>query len=287
MKCVVFGASGQLGQALLGQVPSTMEVHPVSREQVDLADAQSIENLLESVRPSFIINAAAYTAVDRAEEERDLAFRVNRDAPASMASYACRTGAYLLHVSTDFVFDGDKSRPYLPGDPTRPLSVYGASKLAGENKVLELLPGRSSVLRTSWVYSATGKNFVKTMLRLFSERDVVSVVADQVGAPTSAASLAHCAWALAAKRSIGIHHWTDAGVASWYDFAVAIKEEGYRLNLIDRDVKIVPITTAEYPTQASRPAYSVLDRRATEREVGFQPLHWREKLREVLREMTK
>jgi dTDP-4-dehydrorhamnose reductase len=183
------------------------------------------------------------------------------------------------------VFDGAASVPYRPEAATNPLSVYGATKLAGERAVLEGLPGRSVVLRTAWVYAAEGANFVRTMLRVMKANGTVRVVADQVGTPTAARGLAEAIWQLVAKPEItGIHHWTDAGVASWYDFAVAIAEEGELLGLVPPDVTVTPIATAEYPTPARRPSYSVLDKTSLTSR-GLTPLHWRKRLRSVLGEM--
>jgi len=183
------------------------------------------------------------------------------------------------------VFDGVASTPYRPESATNPLSVYGVTKLAGERAVLEEYPERSLVLRTAWVYAAEGGNFVRTMLRVMNANATVRVVADQVGTPTAARSLAETIWQLVAKPEItGIHHWTDAGVASWYDFAVAIAEEGGLLGLVPPDVTVTPISTAEYPTPARRPSYSVLDKTSLTSR-GLTPLHWRKRLRSVLGEM--
>lgn len=235
----------------------------------------------------MIVNAAAYTAVDRAEAERELAQRINEDGPRHLAVAARTFGARFLHISTDFVFDGRSSLPYRPDAPTNPLSVYGQTKRAGEEAVLEVLPERSLILRTAWVYAGQGRNFVLTMLHLMRTKGAVRVVADQVGTPSSARSIAETLWGLTERPGInGIHHWTDAGVASWYDFAVAIAEEGALLGLVPDNVVVTPIATADYPTPARRPPYSVLDKTSLI-SLGFTPIHWRKRLRGALAEMKR
>lgn len=287
MKCILFGAAGQLGSELLREAPSKLEVIPVSRNELDLINTDQVRAYIESIKPDMIVNASAYTAVDQAENERDIAFRVNGYAPRVMAEYVSKTDTYLLHVSTDFVFDGTKSSPYKPSDKPNPLNVYGASKLNGEQGVLKVAPENSAIIRTAWVYSAQGMNFVRTMLRLFLEKRAVSVVADQVGTPTSTKSLAQCIWKFLETRIVGIHHWTDAGVASWYDFAVAVLEYANELNIINSSTNVIPIKTEEFPVKAVRPAYSVLDWHDSAAILGYRPAHWRTRLHEVLKEMTK
>ena len=253
------------------------------------------EREIRDFAPALVINASAYTAVDRAEQEDEAAARANVAGPANLAAaLAAHTGAgpgtrapRLLHVSTDYVFDGSASTPYAPDSPTAPLGVYGRTKLAGEAAALAALPGRVTIVRTAWVYSARGRNFLQTMLRLMRERGEVRVVADQVGTPTSAVSLAAVAWGLGLRLpTAGTFHWTDAGVASWYDFAVAIAEEALAAGLLQSAPAVRPITTADYPTAARRPAYSVLDCAATRAALGLEAVHWRVSLRAVLREMT-
>ena len=211
---------------------------------------------------------------------------MNATAPATLAKCCAELGARLIHVSTDFVFDGAQGFPYSPDAPTNPLNVYGASKLDGERRIAAT-PGLVwHIVRTAWVYAADGRNFVSTMLRLFRERPAVSVVCDQMGTPTSAASLARCVWRLLADDGpSAILHYTDAGVASWYDFAVAIQEEAVALGLIDKAVSIRPIPTRQYPTPARRPPFSVLEKSGTFDRLQIEPDHWRVELRKVLQEM--
>jgi len=287
-RVLVTGANGQLGRALLASVPAGMEARGTTHADLDIGDAAQVDKYLAEFKPQLIINAAAYTAVDKAESEQAQASRVNADGPANLARTALKqSDSRLLHISTDFVFDGRASSPYQSTDQTAPLGVYGATKLAGEQSVLNTLGNKATIVRTAWVYAAQGQNFLRTMLRLMSERGAVRVVADQVGTPTSAASLAEVLWKFAVRPDLsGVFHWTDAGVASWYDFAVAITEEAAVRGLLKREVQLTPITTADYPTPAERPAYSVLDKQTTITALGITPTHWRAKLRLVLEELA-
>jgi dTDP-4-dehydrorhamnose reductase len=286
MKVLVTGVNGQLGRSLVSTAPTQVVLLSTSHKDLDVSDGAAVRAYIRAERPEIVINAAAYTAVDRAESESELALRVNGAGPRHLASAAHETGARLIHISTDFVFDGARSSPYRPEAVPNPLSVYGKTKLAGEQAMLEELPDRSVIVRTAWVYAAEGSNFVRTMLRLMNANGSVRVVADQVGSPTAARSLAETLWKIAANPEIhGIHHWTDAGVASWYDFAVAIAEEGAQLGLVPDNVVVTPIATADYPTPARRPAYSVLDKTSLT-TLGFVASHWRKRLRDVLKEMS-
>lgn len=286
MKVLITGAAGQVGRALLSGAPGGMQPIPCTRADFDISDERAVANKVRRCAPDLIINAAAYTAVDRAEADAAEAYRINAESPGHLARAAREAGAALIHISTDFVFDGASSTPYRPESPTGPLSVYGQTKLAGEAVVLERLPERATILRTAWVYAAQGKNFVRTMLRLMQEKGAVRVVADQIGTPTAANSVAEAIWAIAARPEMrGIYHWTDAGVASWYDFAVAIAEEAAQLGLLSREPAVTPIMTEEYPTPARRPAYSVLDKTSL-LTLGLAPVHWRTRLRSVLGEIA-
>lgn len=287
MKVLVTGAGGQLGRALVATAAPDIELVALERSGLDLADGASIRRVVRDTKPAVVINAAAHTAVDKAEEERELAFAVNATGVGTLAQSCREIGARLVHISTDYVFDGRQARPYQPDDAPNPLNVYGESKLAGEQAVAAVDGLDWLIIRTAWVYARQGRNFVTTMVRLFRERDVVNVVSDQIGTPTSAVSLAQCAWRAAADRGENATlHYTDAGVASWYDFAVAIRDEAHSLGVIQRDVRIVPITAEQYPLPARRPAYTVLDKNATWRRFGIAPVHWRTSLREILKEMA-
>ena len=276
MKALVTGANGQLGRALQACVPQGWSCAALSRSGLDMTDAASIRAALDLHMPDVVINAAAYTAVDRAESEAELAFAVNANAVGVLA----QSGIRLVHVSTDFVFDGTASVPYLPNSPRAPLGIYGSSKAAGEDAA----GADATIVRTSWVYGAGGANFVRTMLRLMRAGDQVRVVADQIGAPSWAHGLAETLWALAGKGTSGMFHHRDAGVASWYDLAVATSEEARAIGLLQREVRVTPIITADYPTPARRPAFSVLDDSTTRSLLGDRPPHWRVNLRRMLQE---
>ena len=285
---VVVGAGGQLGRELVRTTPVTIECVALARSELDVADARAVTARLTELAPRAVINAAAYTAVDAAESEPGAAHLANVEGPTNLARACAALGDVdLIHISTDFVFDGEASRPYGADALPAPLGEYGQSKLAGELAVRGILPG-ALVLRTGWVYSRFGNNFVKTMLRLMAGRSELGVVADQVGTPTWARGLAEAVWAAVARpRRDDIYHWSDAGVSSWYDFAVAIHEEAQAIGLLERPVRIIPITTADYPTAARRPAYSVLDKTTAWRDLGMEGIHWRVQLRAMLAELKE
>jgi dTDP-4-dehydrorhamnose reductase len=267
-------------------MPKGLDIQAHDIDTLDITDAPAVQRRVEQFRPDWIINAAAYTAVDKAESDVALAYAINRDGAAYLAQAAQRVGARMLQVSTDFIFAGTQNQPYRTSDSAGPLGVYGASKLAGEAAAEAALGDALLILRTSWVYSKHGHNFVKTMLRLLHERDDLGVVVDQVGTPTWAAGLARAIWLAVVKNLSGIHHWTDAGLASWYDFACAIEEEAEQLGALAQGRRIRPILTPEYPTPARRPAYSVLDKTTTWRALDIaRPVHWRVHLRHMLAEL--
>ncbi|MEI8251873.1 MAG: dTDP-4-dehydrorhamnose reductase, partial [Synechococcus sp. ELA057] len=256
---------------------------------LDLADADACRDAVRKHRPDWVLNGGAYTAVDRAESEPELAFAVNGSAPRAFAEALLQTGGRLLQVSTDFVFNGQQGHPYRPKQPRDPLGVYGASKAAGEEAVEQLLAGdgRGLILRTSWVMGPVGRNFALTMLRLHRERaaagNPLAVVADQVGCPTSTSTLAAACWrAIARQPQQPVLHWSDAGAASWYDVAVAIGELAVELGLLQQAADVRPITTADYPTPARRPNYSLLDCSQSRQLLELEPLHWRQALRRLL-----
>ncbi|HTT03868.1 MAG TPA: dTDP-4-dehydrorhamnose reductase [Steroidobacteraceae bacterium] len=284
MKVLLTGAQGQVGRALSALSPAGVQLHACTHRDLDIGDAAAVHAALERLAPDWIINAGAYTAVDRAEAEPALAGTVNASGPEHLAQAAhalphCR----LLQISTDYVFDGTSRAPYRPEDVPNPMSVYGRSKLQGERAVVEVLGQRALILRTAWVYAPQGHNFVLTMLRLMRERGEVRVVADQFGSPTAAESVARAVWAsLARPPGPRILHWTDAGVCSWYQFAEAIAREGLAAGLLERPARVTPISTAEYPTAARRPPYSVLDLTATAAALGLTPRPWPDALRSTL-----
>jgi dTDP-4-dehydrorhamnose reductase len=284
MGIVIFGSSGQLAQSLRDTTPVNSRPVFIGRDACDLSDPLRLNAILKKEKPEFIINAAAYTAVDKAEEEPQQARLVNEAAVRCLAKYAHTNGAQFIHLSTDFVFDGAKQSPYLPGDATGPLGVYGQSKLAGEVAALEEAPESTMIIRTAWVYSEHGSNFVKTMLRLMNERDELGVVDDQRGAPTYAGGLAELIWQIHEQElfTAGIYHWTDQANITWCDFAGAIQEEAMAAGLLKKAIPINPITTDDYPTPAARPAYSVLNNTKLAKLAGIEPTPWRQNLKLML-----
>ena len=293
-RVLVAGADGQVGRAVLKSFGGSAEVISCNRGTLDLSDAGQIRRKLREVAPDVIVNAGAYTAVDRAESERDLAMSVNGTAAGVLAEEAQRAGALLVHYSTDYVFDGSKDGPWVEDDTTNPLSVYGASKLAGE-EAIRAAGGRYLIFRTSWVYAPEGKNFVLTMLRLGRERDSLNVVDDQVGAPTTAAELARATHSIVTgilERRFGsegewagLYHMTCGGSVSWCGFARTIFERAPDL-LDGRKPKVNAIATSEYPTPATRPRNSVLSNEKLQRRFGVRLANWESALDEVLAEIA-
>jgi len=290
MRVLLTGANGQVGREVKSCiVPKGFDLLALDRKALDITDPTLIESQVSQSGVGLVVNCAAYTSVDKAESEAELAFAVNRDGPAYLASACAETGVPLVHISTDFVFDGQKRDPYLETDQISPLNVYGKSKAAGEAVVRKRLR-EHIILRTSWVYGAGGHNFVKTMLRLGREKEVVRVVADQYGCPTYAADLAETILAIVGKiiqgRQIawGTYHYCGKGVTSWHGFAEAIFAlAGQHTSL--KVKRIEPISTAEYPTPAKRPANSVLDCSLLEKEFGIRSQLWSECLARMIKEM--
>lgn len=286
MKVLVTGRGGQLANELERCWPAHVTLVSLGKEELDITNSSAVAEAISKHQPEVVINAAAYTAVDQAEEDRDVAFAVNADGAKNLAEACGSHHARLIQISTDFVFDGRKSSPYLTSDAPKADGVYAESKLLGERHVLELMPDSGVVIRTAWLYSSMGQNFVKSMLRLMSEKDSLGVIADQVGTPTWAKGLAECVWAVLDKPEVkGMLHWSDAGVASWYDFAVAIQDLALGQGLLTKAIPIRPITTAEYPTPARRPAYSVLDKTDVWSNLKLPPLHWRHQLQSMMAEL--
>jgi len=290
VKILLTGADGQLGQALSASLPAEVELIATARKQLDLSDPQSCRSAVHAHRPDWVLNAGAYTAVDKAESEPEQAMAVNAGAPRAFAEALSVTGGRLLQISTDFVFNGCQGHPYEPVHSPDPLGVYGATKTAGEQAVDEILgcsdEGRATILRTGWVYGPVGQNFLFTMLRLHRLKaevgESLNVVADQVGCPTSTSGLAAACWAVIKLQVMGMQHWSDAGVASWYDFAVAIGELAAARGLLSKAAQVLPITTADFPTQAKRPAYALLASSRTREQLQLRPQHWRSSLEEVI-----
>jgi dTDP-4-dehydrorhamnose reductase len=283
---LVTGAAGQLGRELQRTAPPDLGLRAFDSRALDVTRPEVVHGVLEREHPDLVIHTAAFAAVDAAEGDAERAEAVNAAGAAHVAEAARKIGARLIHISTDYVFDGLQGRPYGPEDRPRPLNVYGRTKLAGEREVRRISGGTALIVRTSWLYSSQGRNFVRRMLQLLSERGEVGVVCDRVGSPTWARALAEALWAAAALELTGTHHWTDDGVASWYDFAVAIREEALALGILSRAGTVRPIRSEEFPATAPRPSYSVLDHRATRDALGLPVRHWRENLRLMLQELA-
>lgn len=292
-KILLTGVNGQVGHALQKKLHSH-QVFAVNREQLDLSDKDAIRRVVQTIQPDLIINPAAYTAVDKAESESDLAYAINAIAPQILAEEAAKLNAALIHFSTDYVYDGSKIGDYVETDVVNPLSVYGKSKLAGEDAIRAVgLP--HLILRTSWVYGAYGKNFLKTIIRLASERDSLRIVADQFGAPTSAESIADAVvellavWQPQQEKQSGIYHFTNQGKTSWHGFSCAIVNEYNRLANAKNGVllkaaveNIAAITTADYPTPAARPANSTLNNQKLKQTFNVALPSWEQGLRQVV-----
>ena len=287
-KLLLTGAEGQLGQTFQAYFSSSdlsQKYHLLTADiqEMDLRKKKSISDFLESNIPSLIVNCGAYTSVDTAELEVEAARKVNDHAVSCIARWASENSCRVIHISTDFVFDGRKTEPYSPCDETNPLGAYGETKLAGESHILELLPKRGLVLRVSWLYSEYGHNFVKTMIELMKRKSELGVVNDQIGSPTSTHSLVRVLFSLIEHRTInGVFHWCDGAAISWYDFAIEIQRQAYKHGLLAREIPIKPLTTKDYPTAAVRPRYSVLQRDITLEKSGLHVTNWQAELTTVV-----
>lgn len=282
MKVIVFGGNGQLGQCLQKHVNGSSEYVFLSSKDCDLVDNYKLKNVFEQYKPDIVVNCAAYTAVDKAEDEVDLAYAINSSAAKVLAVLCNEHGAKLIHISTDFVFEGNQVGLLNEDNICAPLGVYGASKLEGEKNIRGTLK-EHIIIRTSWLYSEYGNNFVKTMLRLAENRKEIAVVSDQVGTPTYAMDLAKLIVYIIGTRNdaYGIYHYSNMGMASWYDFAHAIFDLG------GKEVLVNPIKTSEYPTKAKRPYYSVLDKSKIREIFDINILHWRDSLDNCLQVLLR
>lgn len=285
-KILISGASGQLGYELQRFVPTGWSIVAFDSSELDITQVASVDEVVAREQPDWVVNAAAYTSVDKAESEADIARLVNAEGAANLARAAKACGGRMVQVSTDFVFDGLKSSPYTADDRVCPTGVYGQTKLEGELAVAEVLGPNALIIRTAWAYSTNGENFVKTMLRLMSERETLGVVSDQVGTPTWAADLARVIYMSIDHELSGIYAWTDAGVASWYDFAHAIQQLGKELELLDDSAALLnPISASSFSAAAVRPAFSVLDKKPLREAIGYTGMHWRDALKYMMKEL--
>ena len=278
---LVIGKSGQVANELVATQPNDYQVIVLGRNDIDITDIASIEKALVKYQPYVVINASAYTAVDKAETDSVNAYLINSEAVANLVQQCKNSQVKFVHISTDFVFNGESNKAYMVGDAPAPQGVYGASKLAGEQVIQQLYPENSIIVRTSWVYSTFGNNFVKTMLRLMAEKAELGIVTDQIGCPTYAKGLAEFLWALVeVEKPDLIYHWSDAGVASWYDFAVAIQQIGFEKGLLLKKIPLKAIPSSAYPTPAKRPAFSLLN--AATSESIKKRVHWSEQLEKCI-----
>ena len=291
MRVLITGAQGQVGQELTRLAPADFSVIGLGSNELDISNPEQVVSRIGEFKPQLIINAAAYTAVDKAETDSERAYAVNAKGAENLAASAATLGIPLLHISTDYVFSGDACTPYKETDPTGPTGVYGASKLAGELAVAKVCT-QHVIMRTSWVFGAQGNNFVKTMLRLAQTRDVLGVVADQHGCPTSAASIAKALWSLAShyrnngKLNWGTYQFSNMPATTWHGFAEEIFSQAVALKILAKAPQVNPINTQDYPTPARRPAWSVMDCRLIEEKLNITQSDWRDELREMLEEMA-
>jgi dTDP-4-dehydrorhamnose reductase len=280
MKVLVLGSGGQVGRALCASTPRHTEIVAPPHAALDIRHERDVQRAVQAASPDIVFNAAAYSQVDRAEGEREIAEAVNARGARNVAMAAHAAGARLVHLSTDYVFDGMADRPYAPKDAPHPLNVYGETKRAGESAVMQEHPS-ALIVRTSWVYAPQGRNFLQAILQRIRGGQPLRVVDDQTGVPTSAASLASALWALSERGVSGLLHYCDSGTATWHAFAREIHDAALEMGLVGRAVTITPISSAEFAAPARRPPYSVLDARATWAMTGVPP-HWRTQVRAVL-----
>ena len=290
VKVLITGAAGQVGSELVKLAPVGFEVVGYNSSELDITNAHQVQQIVAEQAPALIINAAAYTAVDKAESDAERAYAVNETGVKNLAEAALSLGIPVFHISTDYVFDGTATEPYKETDPVGPTGVYGASKLAGEQTLIRI-GVKHIILRTSWVFGAEGNNFVKTMLRLGKERDTLGVVADQHGCPTSAASIANVLWQLAQKYTEegelpwGIYHFSNAPATTWYGFACEIFKQAVEAGMLGKEPIVNAITTTDYPTPAKRPIWSVLDTKKIQHVINCDNCLWKSELTVVLREL--
>ncbi len=288
MKVLLTGGSGQVGQEIIKSKPPGIEIIKPCRKKLDLSDYSACQKIVKHHKPDWIINCGAYTQVDEAEKNIQLSQKINGYAPAAFAEAINKLNTSLLHISTDFVFDGNQNFPYKENQKRNPISQYGRSKALGEELIEKKINSleKATILRTSWVISPTGKNFVLAMLKSHSEKETLKVVSDQIGCPTSARELAKVCWKivkLKKKKNLPfILHWCDSGVASWFDIAVAVGEIAKELEINTKESIVLPLKTSEYPKLAQRPKYSLLNNHNTSNLLDVHPIHWRKNLRNIL-----
>ena len=296
MKILLTGSEGQLGRALIANKPNNIKLIATSKKDLDITNKEACLKIISKYKPKWVINASAYTLVDQAEINTEEAFLVNSIGPNNLAATIKECGGNLLHFSTDFVFSGDQTKPYTPYDAVNPINIYGRSKAEGEIAIQKSLSQtkQAVIIRTRWLFSSVGRNFVLTILKLHKEKENISVVCDQIGSPTTTSSLAQASWKLIQLKESNsgenakfptICHFSDSGIASWYDIAISIGELAEEVGLIKKAAKVIPIPSSYYPSKALRPTFSVLDCSTTYKLLGIEPLHWRSSLYELIKEL--
>ena len=296
MKILLTGASGQLGKEIIKQKPKGFNLIPMCREKLDLSSYHDCYKLVEKQRPDWIINAGAFTSVDNAEFQKETVLKINAFAPKAFAESLLQYGGKLLQISTDYVFNGKQNYPYKTFQKTSPINYYGKSKALAEKHIQDVFlnSGNAIILRTSWLIGKDGKNFAKSIINLIKNNDQINVVQDQIGCLTTTISLAKVCWDILKKNSsiinnkdiLPILHWTDGGVASWYDIAENINELSFNLGITNKKALINPINSTEYKTKAKRPKFSLLDCKSTQEFLGYKPLHWTRSLNEVISDIN-
>ena len=294
IKVLLTGSNGQLGKTISLCKPENIDLITPKREDLDLSNFQKCKEIIYKLKPDWVINCGAYTQVDNAEKEYKLALKINADAPKAFSEALKINGGNLLQISTDFVFNGKSNTPYQVNDARNPINKYGFTKLVGEEFVEKILEpeGQSIILRTSWVISPFGKNFLLTMLNLHKTKEYINVVSDQIGCPTSTFTLAKVCWKLIIMKMNNTNfpkkfHYSDSGTASWYDLALEIGEIAEKYSLIKKQSFVKPIKTIDYPTPASRPNFSLLDSSETNKILGLKEIHWRYALKDILKKLVK
>lgn len=284
MNVLLLGASGQLAKSLILSKPKQINLISLTRAQLDITNYSALKENIALYNPTVIINAAAYTQVDQAEAQPEIAIAINATAIKHLVQECTEKNIHLIHFSTDYVFNGKNNKPYLVSDKPEPGNIYGLSKLNGEVTIQQNESINWTIIRTAWVYSQSGNNFYNTMLRLLALKEKLNIVSDQISTPTHVDSLAKITWQITLKSITGLYHWTDAGVASWYDFAVAIQRQAQNLGILKNHCQIIPINTEQYPLPARRPFYSVLDKSKIIDVLNInQHIHWQEKLEQILK----
>ena len=292
MKILLTGYSGQLGKSIIYSKPKNINIICKNRSQLDLLSRDSCLKIVKDNKPDWIINCAAYTNVDKAEKEKDLAYNLNSLTPKYLSEAVRDYGGDILHISTDYVFNGKKNIPYLPNDKKSPISTYGYTKSKGEDFILKVLSdlNKGNIIRTSWLMSIYGNNFALKIIEKMKTTEKLKIIFDQLGSPTTASSLAHACWKTIKLKSKNktvpnIMHFTNSGVASWYDVAISLAEIGCELNILNKEINILPINSEEYPTAAIRPKYSVLNSFETFERLSLKPVYWKNAIKDLLLEL--